>query len=221
MVNNKKITVQIAALNEGKSIPQVLKNISREGIDEVLVVDGHSTDNTVEIAKSFGCRVLVQPGKGFGDAHMHGFKNATGDIIVVMDADYSQDPKDIPRLLAKLNEGYDVAMGSRYMPGAKTEEETPVRFIGNKMFTFLTNLVHGMKTSDCLYFFIATRKEVLNSLDLKSKGFAFCVEALVKMHKAGYKIGEVPCVEHKRFADESRVNAFTDGLRILWQMLWW
>ncbi len=216
-----KITVQIAAYDEGKSIAKVLNDMPKESIDEVLVVVDDQNDSTVKPAQELGAKVLIQPGKGFGSAHMHGFKNATGDIIVVMDADYSQDPKDIPRLLAKLNEGYDVAMGSRYMKGAKTEEETPVRYIGNKMFTFLTNLVHGMKTSDCLYFFIATKKDILNSLDLKSKGFAFCVEALVKLHKAGYKIGEIPCVEYKRYADVSRVNAFTDGLKIFWQMLWW
>lgn len=216
-----KTTVQIAAYDEGKSITKVLNDIPKEGIDEVLVVVDDPNDSTIKPAESLGAKVLVQSGRGFGGAHMHGFKNAIGDVIVVMDADYSQNPKDIPRLLAKLNEGYDMATGSRYMKGAKTEEETPVRYIGNKMFTFLTNLIHGLEISDSLYFFIAAKKEVLNSLDLKSQGFAFCIEVLVKMHKAGYKIGEVPCIESKRFADESRVNALTDGLRILWQMLWW
>lgn len=216
-----KTTVQIAAYDEGKSIAKVLNDIPKEGIDEVLIVVDNPNDSTVKPAEELGAKVLVQNGRGFGGAHRHGFKNAAGDVVVVIDADYSQDPKDIPRLLSKLNEGYDMAMGSRYTKGAKTEEETPIRYVGNKMFTFLTNLIHGMKTSDCLYFFIAAKKEALNSLNLKSQDFALCIEVLVKMHKAGYKIGEIPCVEAKRYEGESRVNAFTDGLKILWQMLWW
>src|SRR3989344_6675559 len=103
-----KVTVQIPALNEGKSIAQTVARIPRDCVDEILVIDGHSKDNTVEAARAAGCRVLSQPGKGFGDAQLHGFHNATGDVIIIMDADGSPDPQDIPRLLAKLNEGYDL-----------------------------------------------------------------------------------------------------------------
>jgi len=221
MWKDKKVTVQIAAYDEGKSIGKVLENIPREVVDEVLVVVDDPTDSTVKPAQELGARVLVQPSRGFGSAHKHGFKNATGDIIVIMDADYSQNPEDIPRLLVKIDEGYDVGMGSRYMKGASTEEETPIRFVGNKMFTFLTNLIHRMKTSDSLYCFMAVKKDTLNSLDLKSNDFALCVEVLVKLHKAGCKLSEVPCIERRRYADESRVGAFTDGFKIFWQMLWW
>ena len=216
-----KITALIAALNEEKSIAQVIKNIPQGAVDEILVVDGHSKDRTVQIAESLGCRVLIQPGKGFGDGYRHGFENASGDIIATLDADYSQDPRDIPRLVAKLDEGYDIVLGSRYMKGASTEDDTFIRGLGNKIFTFLTNLLYGMKLSDSLYFFVAAKKSVFNSLDLKADDFSLCIEFLAKARKAGYKIGEVPCHESPRFADESRVNALVDGFRILWQMLWW
>ncbi|MFH0852559.1 MAG: glycosyltransferase family 2 protein [bacterium] len=216
-----KITALIAALNEEKCIAQTIKNIPRDSVDEILVVDGHSKDRTAQIAESLGCRVLVQPGKGFGDGYRHGFKNASGDIVVTLDADYSQNPKDIPRLVAKLAEGYDIAMGSRYMPGAGTEDDTFIRSIGNKIFTFLTNLFYGTKVSDSLYFFVAAKKEVFNSLDLKADDFSLCIEFLAKAKKAGYKFGEVPCFEKARYADVSRVNAFKDGLKIFWKMFKW
>ncbi len=216
-----KVTVQIPALNEAKSLKYTLERIPKEAVDEILVIDGHSTDDTVRIAESLGCRVLTQPGKGYGDAQIFGFKNAIGDVIISMDADGSADPQEILFLLKKINEGYDLALGSRYLPGAGTEDDTFIRSVGNKAFTFLTNLIYGMNISDSLFFFAAAKKEMLNSLDLKSKDFALCIEVPVKAYKAGYKIGEVACRERPRFADVSRVNAFTDGFRILWQMLWW
>lgn len=216
-----RVTLLIPALNEGKSIGQTIKQIPRDAVDEILVVDGNSADNTVEVVRSLGCRAILQPGKGFGDALAHGFKNASGDIIVIMDADGSPDPQEIPQLLAKLNEGYDMVLGSRYLAGTKTKDDTLLRFMGNKLFTFLTNLIHGTKMTDCLYFFAAIKKDILNSLEFKSKDFAFCLEVPVKIHKAGYKIGEIACHERARFADDSRVNALTDGAKILWQMLWW
>jgi len=216
-----KVTVQIPALNEADSLATTIKQIPRESVDEVLVVDGHSTDNTVEVAQSLGCRVITQPEKGYGNAMLYGFEKATGDVIISMDADGSPNPQEIPKLVAKIKEGYDLVLGSRYMPGAGTEDDTFIRFAGNKIFTFLTNLIHRMGISDSLYFFAAMKKEMLKNLELKSQDFALCIEVPVKVHKAGYKIAEVPCFERSRFASTSRVNAFTDGLRILWQMLWW
>lgn len=216
-----KITVQIPTLNEGESLADTLEQIPREIVDEILIIDGHSTDNTLEIAKSFGCRVLVQPGRGYGDAMRFGFQNAMGDVIISMDADGSPNPQDIPRLVDKLQEGYDLVLASRYMLGAKSEDDTPIRLIGNKFFTFLTNFLYGLDISDALYFFAAMRKEKVSGLNLKSKDFALCIEVPVKVHRAGFKIGEVPCVERRRFASVSRVNAALDGIKILWQMLWW
>lgn len=216
-----KITLLIPALNEANSIEKTIREIPKEFVDEILVIDGNSVDDTVAIAKSLGCRVLLQPGKGFGDALRFGFKNAGGDVIVVMDADGSPDPKEIPLLRAKMEEGYDLVLGSRYLSGTKTEDDTIIRFIGNKLFTFMTNLIHGTKMTDCLYFFAMAKKDLFNSFEYKSNDFAFCLEVPVRIHKAGYKIGEVSCHERPRFADDSRVNALVDGYKIFKQMIFW
>ena len=147
-----KVSVLIPTLNEEKCIAYVIKDIPRDIVDEVLVVDGHSTDKTREIAQSMGARVLLQPNKrGYGDAMKFGFKNAVGDVIIDIDADGSYEPKDIARLLKKLAEGYDMVLGSRYLPGAGSEDDTLIRYIGNKFFTFLTNFIYKTKISDSLY----------------------------------------------------------------------
>ena len=215
------ITLLIPALNEGKSIGETIRQIPRNVVDEILVVDGHSNDNTVVVAESLGCRVVTQPAKGFGNALRYGFQQASGDLIVVMDADGSPDPQDISRLLNKMTEGYDLVLGSRYLNGSKTKDDTMIRFIGNKLFTFLTNLLHGTSMTDCLYFFAVAKKDLFNAFEYKSNDFAFCLEVPVRIHKAGKKIGEVSCQERARFADESRVNALTDGFKIFCQMISW
>jgi len=217
-----KITAQIAALNEEESLPLVFKEMPVGIIDEVLVIDGHSTDRTREVAEAMGARVLLQPKKkGFGDAHKFGFKNARGEVIVIINADGSMNPAEIPSLVKKIEEGYDLVLGSRYLPGGSSEDDTIIRFIGNKIFTFLTNLLFRAHFSDSLYFFIAGRRDKLLSLDLRSDDFALCIELIVKARRAGFKICDVPCRERRRFAGKSKVNAFKDGFKILWQMIKW
>jgi len=216
-----KVTLQIPTLNEAESLPRVLEQVPRQAVDEILVVDGHSSDKTREIAESLGCRVILQPDKGYGNAMKFGFSKAIGDIIISMDADGSPNPQEIPKLLAKINQGYDLVLGSRYLPGGGSQDDTFIRRFGNKIFTWFTNLRHGSNFSDSLYLFAAMKKEMLLNLDLKSEDFALCIEILVKAHKQRYKIGEVPCFERARFASDSRVNALIDGIKILWQLLWW
>lgn len=216
-----KITAQIAALNEEESLPAVIKEMPGI-VSEILVVDGHSIDKTREIAESMGARVILQPKKkGFGDAHRFGFENASGDVVVIVNADWCQNPADIPRMIQKIEEGYDMVLGSRYLPGAKSDDDTIVRFIGNKIFTFLTNFLFGSKFSDSLYFFLAVKKDKVLNLNLEADDFSFCIELLVKAHQSGFKICDIPCVERPRFAGKSKVNALIDGSKILLQMIKW
>jgi glycosyltransferase involved in cell wall biosynthesis len=214
-----RVTVIIPALNEVSSIEGVLKEIPKDVVDEILVVDGHSTDGTRELVRKLGHKVVEQEGRGYGLAVSTGVKHATGDVIVLMDADGSYEPKDISRLLRCLADGYDIAFGSRYMPGSGSDDDTLVRYVGNKLFTLLLNTIYGVGISDSLFLYVAAKKEVFQSLDLKSPSFEYCMEFPIKAHRAGYKIAEVPSFERKRTAGDSKVNAFYNGLRILWVLL--
>ncbi|MDD2553713.1 MAG: glycosyltransferase family 2 protein, partial [Desulfotomaculaceae bacterium] len=151
MINkgNKKITVLLCTLNEEKNLPYVLPRLPK-GIDEILIVDGGSTDNTVEVAKKLcpSARVVFQPGKGKGDALRYGIRRARGDIIVMFDADGSMAPEEIPRFVKPLLEGYDFVKGSRFLPGGGTSDMTRHRIFGNWVFTTLTNIFHRTKYTD-------------------------------------------------------------------------
>ena len=214
-----KVSVVIPTLNEVSTIKQVLEAIPKERVDEILVIDGRSTDGTVELVKELGYTLIFQPTKGFGEAFSFGAKKAKGDVVVFINGDNSQNPNDIPKLLDKLEEGYDMVMASRYLPGAGSDDDTWLHYIGNRIFTLLTNIIHGTRFSDVLYFFIAARKEVFNKVQTTSLRFEYCIELPVKTHKAGFKITQVPSFERKRSGGQAKVNAFSVGWKILLAIL--
>lgn len=214
-----KISLVIPTRNEAGAIGRVLKEIPLKKIHEIIVVDGHSTDGTAKevkaLLRSGKDRFILQKKKGFGNALKQAFKEASGDVIVILNGDGSQNPKDIFKLTKKVEEGYDYIMASRYGNGASSDDDTIVRFIGNRTLTFLTNFLHKTNVSDSLYFYTAITRKGLNKLSLKSPGFEFCIEMLIKAHKAGLKFAEVPTHERARFAGISKVSAVSAGWKIL------
>lgn len=214
-----KVSVIIPTRDESGVIGLVLKELPKNIIDEVIVIDGHSTDTTEEEAKAQlrpgKDKFILQKKKGFGSALMQAFKAAKGDVIVILNADGSHNPKDIPSLLKKIQEGATYIIASRYSRGGRSDDDTTIRFIGNRTLTFLTNLLHGTNVTDSLFFYTAITRKGLNKLRLSSSGFEFCIEMLIKAHKAGLKFAEVPVIERRRFAGESKVNAFSAGWKIL------
>lgn len=208
----------IPALNEEGCIGKTIVEIPRNFIDEIIVIDGHSTDNTINEAKEVlgpNDRVIIQKRKGWGAALREAFELASGEIVIVMDADGSQNPKDITSLLERLDSETKFAMASRYKAGGKSEDDTLIRGFGNWLFTKLTNLIHGTGVTDVLYFFFAIHRKNIAKLNLQSAGYEICIELMVKVKQAGLQIEEVPVTERPRLQGESKVNAFWDGLRIL------
>lgn len=216
------VTLIIPTRNEQSCIGRVLKEVPRNIVNEIIVVDGHSQDNTVAEAKrelKKSDRIFLQKKIGYGAAFLEAFPVASGQVITMMDGDGSHDPKDIAKIIQKFKEGYEFVLASRYMPGGRSEDDTLLRFLGNKIFTWITNVVHGTNVTDSLYLFTAIAAKNLTKLDLKSPGFEFCTEILVKAHKAGLKFCEVPVVERPRFAGKSKVNSLWHGLKILSMIL--
>ena len=213
-----KVSVIFPTRNEEGCIGRVLREVPRQVVDEIIVIDGRSTDHTAEEAKAElrpTDKFVIQKGKGYGGAFREAFDIATGDVIIMMDADGSHDPKDIPAIVDKVERGYEYVMASRYAPGGRSDDDTFIRWFGNRFFTWLTNAVHSTRVTDSLYLYTAITREGLNKLNLTTDGFEFCTEILVKAHRAGLKFAEVPAIERARFAGKSKVNAFWHGLKIL------
>ncbi len=214
-----KISLIIPTKNEAGAIGRVLREIPKKLIHEIIVIDGHSTDNTAKEVKALlrkgKDKFILQKRKGFGSALQQAFKVASGNVLIIMNADGSHNPKNIPALLKKIEEGYTYVMASRYLKGGGSDDDTIVRSIGNRVFTFLTNLIHKTNVTDSLYFFTTIKRRDLKKLHLVSPGFELCIEILIKAHKAGLKFAEIPVIERPRFAGKSKVNAFFAGLKIL------
>lgn len=212
LADSPRVTVIIPTLNEEKNLPHVLPRIPSI-VDEILIVDGHSTDNTVKVATEImpNIRVIIQDGEGKGDAITCGAKVAIGDYFLVLDADGSQEPEEIPLYIEKVKEGYDLVKGSRYLPGARTEDETLFRKIIIKIAQTVANKLWKTKFSDICYgVFLIDRKKYLN-LNIKSSGFDIEWELMAKAARKGLKVAEVPAVEKERIHGKSHLSWWHDG----------
>jgi glycosyltransferase involved in cell wall biosynthesis len=218
MNNNFTISVIIPARNEAEALPAVLKELPMDLLHEVIVVDGQSTDGTINVVRNLNIdkvRVVSQMGRGFGMGNLTGLRMATGDLITIFDADGSFDPKALPLLKAEIDKGNDFVFCSRYMRGSGSDDDTIIRLIGNKIFTFLLRIMFGVRLSDALFYYSMGKREVYNWLDLKSRDFSLCIEVPVKVHRMGFKYTQIPMRERPRLAGVSKVHAALDGIRIL------
>jgi glycosyltransferase involved in cell wall biosynthesis len=152
---------------------------------------------------------------GKGDALRSGFAACTGDIIVMLDADGSADPNEIPRFVEALVRGNDFAKGSRFIEGGGSRDISFLRRLGNYGLSRLVNMLFWTQFSDLCYGYNAFWKHCLDHVEIDCDGFE--VEALInlRIHKASLKIAEVPSFEHQRIYGESKLNTFRDGWRVL------
>jgi glycosyltransferase involved in cell wall biosynthesis len=214
------ISVIIPTRNEAQNLRHVLPHIPSI-VDEVILVDGHSTDNTIAVARQLrpSIRIIKQPGRGKGDAIRAGFAASTGDIIVMLDADGSADPKEIPHFVKALMSGHDFAKGSRFAKGGGSHDITFMRYAGNYGLSKLVNLLFRTHFSDLCYGYNAFWKHCLDYVEIDSDGFEIETLINIRMHKAQLKIIEVPSFEYKRIHGVSKLNAFKDGWRVLMTIL--
>lgn len=212
----RTITVVIPAMNEERNIGWVLERIPSY-VDEILLVDGLSTDDTVGVARRVrpDVRVVAQRGCGKGAAMRTGFEEAVGDYVVVLDADGSMDPGEIDYYVAALEDGYDLVKGSRQLPGSGSLDLTPLRRWGNNVLVTTVNMTWGSEFTDLCYGYLAFRRDRLDDLALTGRGFEIETEITVNAIQAGLRIAEVPTVELSRHYGTSHLHAWRDGRRIL------
>jgi glycosyltransferase involved in cell wall biosynthesis len=210
------VSVIIPAKNEAANLEHVLPRIPA-WVDEVILVDGHSTDTTIAVARSLrpSIRILRQRGRGKGDALRAGFAAARGDILVMLDADGSTDPAEIPAFVAALLNGADFVKGSRFATGGGTADMSPLRRLGNWGFTTLVKLLFGGSFTDLCYGYNAFWRRTLPHLALDGDGFEIETIMNVRALRAGLRVVEVPSFEAERIHGESNLRTFPDGWRVL------
>lgn len=211
------VSVVIPTLNEEHNMARALEGVKRvlRGYRyEVIVVDGMSKDGTVRLARKLGARVLFES-VGKGNALMEGFRAARGDIIIAMDADLSNRPDELRLLIAGIETGYDICMGSRFLNGGGSEDMPLIRRLGNRFFLSLVNLFFGASYSDLCYGYRSLSRRTARRLHLTEKGFGIETEINIKSRKMGLKTLEVPSFEKRRGTGEGKLRTFRDGYVIL------
>lgn len=206
-----KISVLICTLDEGATIAEVLSRVP-EWVHEILLVDGNSSDNTVDKARQAqpDVRVVYQPGKGKGDALKYGVQQATGDIIVTLDADGQTDPEEMPNFIEPLLRGYDFAKGTRLTWGRPANMPRH-RWFGNKVLAITSNILHGTKYTDICSGYNAFWKKAFQRLDLDYDGFEMEQQMLVKIKKAELKVVEIACHDSGRTGGVSKTRDIKQG----------
>lgn len=212
----RRVSVVIPAKNEELNLGWVMRRLPA-GVDEVIVVDGNSTDRTIEVALSIRADTVIVvdrvPGKGA--ALRAGFAAATGDYVVMLDADGSMDPLEIDRFVAALDAGHDLAKGSRFLPTAGSADISVLRQLGNIGLMTVANVLFRTRQTDLCYGYAAFRREAIIPLRLDASGFEIESQLFLRAIANGLAVTEVPSFEAPRRSGASNLNTFRDGWRVL------
>ena len=208
-MKDPKVTVCIPSRNEAENLPHVVE-AARGYADDLLVVDGHSTDDTVAVARELGARVVSDGGEGKGDGIRTGIREAHGDIIVFIDADGSHDPRDIPAMVNIIAGGEaDLVIGSRGKGGSDAlhgDVEKLVRMIGSDIILICINLRFQTQLTDSQNGFRAIRTDVARDIGLEEDLTTIEQEMTIKTLKKGYRVAEIPSHEFARRHGHSAIS---------------
>jgi glycosyltransferase involved in cell wall biosynthesis len=207
-------TLIIPTLNERIGVEAIMPQIDRSWC-EVIVVDGGSTDGTVEWLQANNWRVIVQKQRGLGNAYRQALAETTGDVIITFSPDGNSVAAKIPELIEEMKKGYDMVIVSRYLGNAKSDDDDYLTSWGNPLFTGLINLCFGGKYSDSLVIFRAYKRSIIKTLPIDADHLNYEAQISIRAAKYKLKVGEISGDEPKRIGGERKMNPFTTGLSIL------
>jgi glycosyltransferase involved in cell wall biosynthesis len=209
-----KSTLAVLVLNEIEAMRQVMPQIRREWVDEIIVVDGGSTDGTIEYCEELGYQVLRQKERGYGRGMMELIDIAKGDIVIEFMGDGNCKVETIPQLVEKVHEGYDLVIASRYIRGARSYDDTPVTRLGNWAFTRLINLLFSANYDDAMMGYRAYRKDAFRKLEMDSPGLCFPTQGSIQFARFGFKVAEIPSDEPARLGGVRKAKNVRTGLEL-------
>jgi glycosyltransferase involved in cell wall biosynthesis len=218
-MGKEKVSLVIFTLNEINGMKAVMPRIKKEWYDELVIVDGGSTDGTIEYAKEKSYFVFVQKEKGAGAAFAESMARVTGDIVVVLSPDGNSIPEKIPELTAKVREGYDIVIASRYYQGAKSYDDDFVTAFGNRMFTWLINILFRAKITDSLVMYRAFRTKIAGELHIDTRTVSWGSQLLIRALKKKMRIAEIPADEPPRIGGVRKMQPLKNGLSELRMIL--
>jgi len=225
-----KITLLVPTLNEIDGMKSVMPKIKREWVDQILIIDGQSTDGTIEYAKEQGYEVVVQKKKGMRNAYMEALAHVTGDAILTFSPDGNSIPELIPDCIKKFKEGYDMVIVSRYAKGAKSYDDDAITAFGNWLFTTLISLLHGAHYTDAMVIYRIYHTRLIKELDLdKDKSFEteekifgtnISWEPLLSIRaaKRKLKVADIPGDEPARDGGERKLQVLRWGAAYMFEV---
>ncbi len=209
-----KVGILIPTLNEEESIGEVIDGFRKLGYSRILVMDGNSTDRTREIAEEKGAEVIIQTGKGKGQAVKEAFQHMDDDVVVMIDADGTYMPEEVEKLLEPIRRGIaDHVIGNRLV-NFENGAFTRLNLLGNKIINFFFRMLYGVSLHDILSGYRALTRDVYRSILIQKEGFEVETEMTVETIANGFRIAEVPVYYRKR-SGKTKLNPFLDGYRIL------
>lgn len=226
-----KTTLLVMTLNEISGMKAIMPRVDRSWVDQIIVVDGGSTDGTVEWAVQNGYQVYAQKQRGFRHAYTEVWPSITGNVVITFSPDGNSVPELIPDLIAKMKEGYDMVIASRYLGDAKSQDDDYVTGFGNWLFTRTVNLLHGGHYTDAMVIYRAYRKELAQELALDQEESYALPERLfmtkiswepllsVRAAKAKLRITEIPGDEPPRIGGERKLKVLQWGAAYYFQFI--
>ena len=213
------LTIVIPAKYESESLPVVLDQFIGKSYDVCVVLEKSDTE-TINSIREKNCRIVYQSKKGFGNALIEGIISSQTEYFCIFNADGSMEINEIDIMLEKIsNSDCDIIFASRYEKNSKSDDDTIVTWIGNKVFTLIGKIFFSLNITDILYTFVLGKTKEVQELNLNQDDFRFCVELPIKAKKKGLNLCTITAHEKKRIAGKKKVNAFKDGFLILLEMI--